>query len=103
MARKNLATYTHSHTAIIVKGGRIIIIANNRYENGMHAEVSAIMKARKIDIRGAEMYVCRALRARPCGNSKPCEDCENTCREFGISKVYYTTDNMNQMYQEMRL
>lgn len=101
IARRNLDKYPHSHGAILVKGGRVIGQGNNRYENGMHAEVSAIMKSRQTDLRGADLYVSRALRAKSCGISKPCPDCERVIREYGIKTVYYTVDCQKNMYAEM--
>lgn len=101
IARQNLDIYPHSVGAVIVKGGRIIGFGNNRYQNGMHAETSAIMKNRRTDLRGAILYVSRALRAKPCGISKPCPECQKVIKQYGISKVYYTTDDMNNIYEEM--
>ncbi len=101
LARKNLDVYVHSHSAILVKGGRVIGTGLNRYENGIHAEVSAIMKNRNSNLRGADLYVSRALRANPCGMSKPCEECQKVIKEYGINKVYYTVNDFTKLYEEM--
>ena len=101
LARKNLAIYVHSHSAILVKGGKVIGFGVNRYENGMHAEVSVIMKNRKSNLRGCDMYVARALRHTPCGLSKPCEECQKVIKDYGINKVYYTVDDYSKLYEEL--
>lgn len=57
----------------------------------MHAEVNAVLLARKkIDLRGAKMYVAKIGRNGELGNSKPCAMCMQTLRLYGIKRVTYT-------------
>ncbi len=69
----------------------------------MHAECHAVLKARKkIDLRGAKMYVARVTKVNGIvGNSRPCEMCQNAARLYGIKKIYYTIDE--RTYAVMRV
>jgi len=54
----------------------------------LHAETHALYKAilSGYDVQGSTVYVYRSNF----NLAKPCEDCEKTLREHGISKVVYT-------------
>ena len=96
------------HRAILVKRGKIIAEATNRYgtrsrgsgysDRSIHAEKHVIKKLGNIaELRGADMYVMRhgrAERAEEFMCSKPCKSCqlflEKCMREYGLKNVYYT-------------
>lgn len=93
------------HGAIIVKGGRILSKGTNQPKSNafinmfahhkgcnIHAECSAILKARKkIDLNGAKMFVARMRKVdKMPGTSKPCKMCQKIMSRYGIKKVFYT-------------
>jgi deoxycytidylate deaminase len=59
--------------------------------HNVHAEAAAVMLAtrRRIDIRGATMYVGRIRRRGDVGASKPCSACTSLLIEAGIKQVVY--------------
>lgn len=102
--------------AVIVTGGSVVSIGYNSSKANsfirafavtdyaqMHAECHAVLKARKkIDLRGAKMYVARVTKVNGIvGNSRPCEMCQNAARLYGIKKIYYTIDE--RTYAVMRV
>jgi len=70
----------------------------------MHAEVDAIRNALRLipqqEMEKTELYVVRVRR--PCGNTKkwvygmakPCAGCMMTIASFNISKIFWTTDEL---------
>jgi len=97
--------YRHQHGAIIVKNGNVISQGVNYKVNnprqitdpktgaGIHAEVAAIKASRGADLNGAVIYVARVSKCGDPVMSKPCDRCQNSLREAGIKKVYYTIDS----------
>lgn len=98
-------------SAIIVKGGKIISVGRNKpkmnsyiknrahHENcaTIHAEIDAIFKVRrKIDLRGSDIYVARITKLGDHGMAAPCPMCMNTIKNYGIKRIYYTTQDGNQ-------
>ena len=45
------------------------------------------------DLKHTVLYVCRVKRSGHWGMSKPCEGCQRAILEFGIKKIFYTTDD----------
>lgn len=92
--------------AVIVSGGNIVSTGFNSSKtnsfikvfgeehNNMHAEVDAILRARKkVDLRGSKMYVARLTRATQSpANSAPCAMCVEAATMYGIKRIYYTVD-----------
>ena len=90
--------------AMIVSGGRILSIAANEHKKSMfvdayyashcnaHAELGAIKQVRrKIDLRGAKMYVLRVQRDHcTLALARPCPSCQELLLAYGIKKVIYT-------------
>lgn len=122
MARKDLFDYlcetvrpsakintkkSYCHTAVIVKGNKILATATNRSGSRsqgsgysqctIHAEMDCLKKLGDVTkLRGADMYVWRLDKTNVMTmNSKPC--CSCTCvlmkcmREYGLKNVYYST------------
>jgi tRNA(Arg) A34 adenosine deaminase TadA len=95
--------------AAIVCKGKIISIGRSSYKTSpfqkkyaadehkifLHAEIAAIKKALRYlsvdDLKSTSLYVCR-VKSRGWGNSKPCIGCQRAIAEFGIKKVWYTTE-----------
>ena len=71
-----------------------------------HAETNAIFNALKkidpIDLQKASLYVARVKNKnneQVWGLAKPCSGCMHAIAQFGLKKVYYTTDS--DEYQEL--
>lgn len=101
------STMEHKHGAVIVLDNEIIASGYNHLEEFMchnfsiHAEVDAILKAKKkskkqkFDLSDAEMYVVRIGSIRmdfPLKYSKPCPDCEKAITKHGLRRIYYSTN-----------
>jgi len=102
-------------TAMIVSGGRVLSVGFNRrtpsgnglqeyyktnpFCNSIHAEVDAVLSARKkIDLRGSKMYIVRRQRGDCAENpkivlAKPCEMCQAVLFSYGIKRATYTVSN----------
>lgn len=93
--------------AVIVRGGRVLSTGFNSrgwnplsehyrmndYACTIHAEVDAIMSGRKkIRFEGSKVYVVRVKSDGTVGNAKPCEMCQHVLFNYGIKRVYHTTD-----------
>lgn len=68
-----------------------------------HAETNAIFNAlRRVDdpivLKQSELYVVRIKRPAPrsksfiLGTASPCEGCQRCIQDFGIKRVYFSTD-----------
>ena len=100
------------HLAAIVKRGKIIATATNRYgtrsrfagacRSSYHAEKSVVRELGDVtQLRGADMFVMRFTKNRRLEGydrfrcSKPCYSCqiflEKCIREYGLRHVYYTS------------
>ena len=67
------------------------------YSGCIHAEFAAIVASSKKDLKGAHLYVARAMRSKgePIGISRPCRMCMKMIRAAEIKKIYYTTRDGN--------
>jgi deoxycytidylate deaminase len=82
-------------SAVIVKGGRVLIKRANLsrggrhlYNRGHHAEARAIN--RKIDCSGATIYIARLnIKDHPATMSRPCPECMEAILKSGIKKIVY--------------
>lgn len=99
------------HFAFICDKGNIISMGMNSskthtlaYKHGytypnLHAELDAIVKARRYDLSRCVMYNIRLSRMSlrkqhpVLRMSKPCVHCNDLVRSFGLRGVFYTTDN----------
>lgn len=92
-------------------GGRILAVENNktkshpeqkrlnkyRYrpydedKNFLHAELAAILKVNREDLKNAIIYVYREDRNGYIANCYPCPACMAKIKEVGIKTIYYTT------------
>ena len=55
----------------------------------LHAEMDAIIKARRNPIDGLTMYVVRIRKDGTYGNSKPCRECVQAIRDAGLKTVVF--------------
>ena len=62
----------------------------------LHAEIDAIRNSlRSLDVsdfRRCDLYVCRVRKNNSTGLSRPCGGCSRAIVNFGIRRVYYSTD-----------
>lgn len=103
--------------ACIARRGRIISYGSNslkshplQFKYGrvpdcifLHAEIAAIKNALRVvevdDLKNCTMYIARAKydgsrrRKSIMGIAKPCEGCMRAILEFGIKRVYYSTND----------
>lgn len=63
--------------------------------NSLHAECSALVKIRDMDIdwRKASIFVWRIKKDGSKGMARPCKACEAMLRDQGIKEIYYSTDS----------
>jgi len=82
---------------------------NDKFYLYCHAEVAAIKNAlrtyRTEDLAKMVMIVCRAkifkvndIEIVGTGLAKPCVNCQKVLAEFGIRRVYYSVDSINQEF-----
>lgn len=59
------------------------------FKESVHAEVDAIIKARK-ELKGASLLVVRVNKKHQLRNAKPCNKCMEYIKEIGIKRIYYS-------------
>lgn len=98
--------------AVIAKGGDVISVGFNRKKSHpfqkkynvhrgcgdeskdyIHAEMSAIVKARHQDLQGATIYVSRNTVHGDTAMCKPCGACMKAIVDSGIKKIFYTSED----------
>jgi deoxycytidylate deaminase len=64
----------------------------------LHAEVGALVNARRYDVQGCDIFVGRYDRRGNLADCKPCPACERGLRNSGISRCYFTNqDGVNKI------
>ena len=83
--------------AVITKSGNTLATGHNVAKTHpaigtyyLHAEMSAILSARKHDLHGATIWVYRETADGMPAMAKPCSECMKLIVEVGITDVYYT-------------
>jgi deoxycytidylate deaminase len=103
-------------TAAIVRGKEIISFGANQMRTHpfqakfgknpeslfWHAETNAIFNALRVvdvdSLKKADLYVCRVKYSSTkreqfiLGNAKPCMGCAKCIADFGVKRVFYTTE-----------
>lgn len=83
------------HGATLIYRNKIISCG---YNHGyMHAEQACIRNAlgskpMQCKTHQLDLYVCRINRRGESRMSKPCSACRNFCKKYGITTVYYSTN-----------
>jgi deoxycytidylate deaminase len=90
----NKAIGEQRHGAIVVGGGRILGKGFNDESRGRHAEHSCLNKNWASEMKGAILYIARIRATQRFGMSRPCEQCLQLIREYGIRSIVYTTNNI---------
>lgn len=102
--------------AIIMKGGNILSIGyndynrlqysfkkENKYNNsaGLHAEMSAIKKCSKTQLKGATIMVWGVSKAGNFILTRPCESCRNAIKKVEIKKIIYFDKKNNKNIEKI--
>lgn len=74
----------------------------NSLRNSIHAEIRAIINCGMDNIKGSYIYVYRQHKNGTPAFARPCPNCLTILKEYGIRKVYFTTEEF-PYYQEERL
>jgi len=100
-----LGDHKHRTGAVIFKGDKIISVGHNsilksirklhprfrRWPGSIHAEVAAIINARR-KLKGYDILIVRINRIEKLMYAKPCSNCMKYIEYVGIDKVYYSTN-----------
>lgn len=64
-------------------------------KHSIHAEIDVLTKAKNQieNFKNAKLYVFRLQRTGMIGNARPCKACMQAIKDFGVSEIYYSTDN----------
>ena len=87
--KKYIISSGHNHAQRSV---RSITTRFLKWENSIHAEVMAIIKARK-DLKGASILILRLSVKTKYGLAAPCKDCFKYLQYVGIRAVFYTVSS----------
>lgn len=110
--KANQSPMYHKHGAVIVHRGKIIASGYNSlqehktYSYSIHAEIATLKdflkRNKNIDILPeCYIYVVRIGKESmdfPTKMSKPCSNCYNSVKKYGLKKIYWST-NENINYQ----
>jgi deoxycytidylate deaminase len=111
--------------AVVVDKGEVLSVGVNKYgkshplqkkynehrrfftyeiptSHNIHAEMDALLKSRNRNVKGASIYVSRAPydKHQETGMCRPCGACMEALRDFGIKKIFYTS-NQGLVYEEV--
>jgi len=84
--------------AVLVKNGKPVAIGFNKIGKThpkakwfIHAELDCILETKYTNWKNTTLYVYRINRFGRLLNCKPCNNCQQVLRQFGVRKAYYTT------------
>jgi len=84
--------------AVLIKNGKPVAIGFNKVgkthpkaEWFIHAELDCVLETRFTNWKNTTLYVYRTNRLSQILNCKPCHNCQEVLKLFGVKKVYYTT------------
>lgn len=95
--------YRWKHGAVVVRGGRVIGFAPNKFRNAPeidpdnvtdHAEAAVIRELLKNykDLIGSTIYIARVNNQGQSMMSRPCTNCMKSIVRAGIKEIVYTND-----------
>ena len=88
-SKKSIISSARNYTCRSVKH---LLPKYQRYKTSIHAEISAILKARR-DVKGYSLLVVRINKKGKLLLAKPCEKCQDYMDFVGIKVVYYSTND----------
>jgi deoxycytidylate deaminase len=61
----------------------------------VHAEIAALSKLKKNELnpKKVELFIYRMMDKDKYGMARPCPSCMKAIKDFGIRKIYYTTED----------
>ncbi|AYV85889.1 MAG: cytidine and deoxycytidylate deaminase [Solivirus sp.] len=109
-----LSVHNSKHAAILFSGKSIFSTGYNRFDRGKlqsctqsystHAEIDALYKSRKISKRKRiYLIVVRLNKNGNFINSKPCNSCIHALKRSNITRIYYTNDKSQIVYEPTNL
>jgi tRNA(Arg) A34 adenosine deaminase TadA len=95
--------YRWKHGAVVVRGGRVIGFAPNKFRNSPfvaptdvtdHAEAAVIRELLKnyCDLRGSTIYIARISNNDEVRMSRPCTNCMKLIVDAGIKEIVFTNE-----------
>ncbi len=99
----------YKHAAALVYKNQILSMSSNLLINNtisLHAESNTIFKGIKLigrNLKYLDMIVIRINKKQELVNSRPCNACIDKMNEYGIRKVYYSTDNGNIIHEYINI
>jgi tRNA(Arg) A34 adenosine deaminase TadA len=107
------STYRWKHGAVVVRGGRVIGFAPNKFRNSPfvdpenvtdHAEAAIIRELLKnySDLRNSTIYIARISNNDEIRMSRPCPDCMKLIVEAGIKEIVYTNEINGYSIEQIR-
>lgn len=106
---------THQLCALVTNKNRVLSVGYNSNKTHpimntkmqqLHAECSAVLRCPDSDLRGCDVVVARARSGNKAGLARPCKACQSVLRQYGIKRVFYTTnwdDPTTPDIEELRL
>jgi deoxycytidylate deaminase len=70
-----------------------------RWPGSIHAEVDAIIKAKK-ELKGCDILIVRINRLNQLRYARPCVNCMKYIKHVGIHKLFYTINEYPYIQQE---
>lgn len=58
----------------------------------IHAELSAVLNSKLLDLSGCEVYIYRETAAKIPAMARCCEACYNMLASLNVKKIYYSCD-----------
>lgn len=93
----NKALGDKRHGAILFSNKSIISKGHNEYnidKNTLHAE-ECCFKEYNINYYGHNILIIRINTNKKLLNSKPCKQCVEILKKYGVKKIYYSDENQN--------
>ena len=99
------STMSQKHGCVVIHKNKVVATGYNKQVEplsltSIHAEVNALMKAKKIlnrsELKQAKLMVVRIgtnSMDNPLKYSKPCKVCQNFIEKLGVQLVYYSTSD----------
>jgi len=105
--------YRWKHGAVVVRGGRVIGFAPNKFRNAPevdaanvtdHAEAAIIRELLKNypDLRNSVIYIARVSNSGQTRMSRPCANCMKLIVDAGIKEIVYTNDINGYSVEQIR-
>lgn len=75
----------------VVGQGCNIVFSIGKFNDGMHAEISALNKTTAKYRKNAIVFVGRTTKDGKLAIAKPCSKCEKILKKVGVKRIWYST------------